>query len=180
MAKIIYLCQLCKMCKGESPCLYQKWSERSYLVYLCQLGIFAVVGGCTKLANFSIYRVAKLPFLVWFYYPLGAMISPICVVLLFGSGRGGVGWDEQSPELFPEFPAYAEHFIVFSNTPSPFTQTGIWHTRLEKESKVGEKKAKKKSTTQEKTQQTRSYRAKYPSTLLIIKKPQVRKIKKWL
>lgn len=66
------------------------------------------------------------------------MISPIRVVLLFGSGRGGAGWDEQSPELFPEFPAYAEHFIVFSNTPSPFTQTGIWHTGLEKES--GKKK----------------------------------------
>lgn len=143
MAKIIYWCQLYKMCKGESPCLYQKWLERSYLIYLCQLGISAVVSGCTKLANFSIYRVAKLPFLVWFYYPLGAMISPICVVLLFGSGRGGVGWDEQSPELFPEFPAYAEHFIVFSNTPSPFTQTGIWHTRLEKESKGGKKSKKK-------------------------------------
>lgn len=73
------------------------------------------------------------------------MISPISVVLLSGSGRGGAGWDEQSPELFPEFPAYAEHFIVFFNTPSPFTQTGIWHTGLEKESE-GKKKAKKKSS----------------------------------
>lgn len=70
------------------------------------------------------------------------MISPISVVLLFGSGRGGAGWDQQSPELFPEFPAYAEHFIVFSNTPSPFTQTGIWHTRLEKESRGKKKKGK--------------------------------------
>lgn len=72
------------------------------------------------------------------------MISPIRVVLLFGSGRGGAGWDEQSPELFPEFPAYAEHFIVFSNTPSPFTQTGIWHTGLEKESGKKKKKAQHK------------------------------------
>lgn len=70
------------------------------------------------------------------------MISPISVVLLFGSGRGGAGWDQRSPELFPEFPAYAEHFIVFSNTPSPFTQTGIWHTRLEKESRGKKKKGK--------------------------------------
>lgn len=78
------------------------------------------------------------------------MISPISVVLLFGSGWGGAGWDEQSPELFPEFPAYAEHCIVFSNTPSPFTQTGIWHTRLEKANELKKKKKAGKKKAQHK------------------------------
>lgn len=144
MAKIIYLCQLYEMCKEESPCLYQKWSERSYLVYLCQLGIFAAVSGCTNWPIFPYIGLLNYPFWFGFITPLEQWSHPS--VLCCSSGVAGVEWGGMSKALsFFQSSLHMQNISLSSLTRPHLSHRLEFDTHRVRERKRGGKKKKKEA-----------------------------------